>query len=60
MGWLTNLVSDWTMVLIMVSILGLVFGLVEVSNWNERRKWRRLAETITRAGTARHNGHGHN
>jgi len=57
MSWLTDLVSDWTIVLIMVGALVFVFGLVEISNWNERRKWRRLVEIITRAGRARRNGH---
>jgi hypothetical protein len=61
MSWLTDLVSDWTIVLIMLGALVFVFGVVEISNRNERRKWRRLVEIVTRAGKTRRmaerNGH---
>jgi len=45
----------------MLGALVFVFGVVEISNRNERRKWRRLVEIVTRAGKTRRmaerNGH---
>lgn len=57
MNWLTNLVGDWTIVLMMVGVLAFVFAIVEFDERRRRRRWHRLVETIIHIGRARRNGH---